>query len=74
LTLPPSELGVYTGDRAIQRIEDGRVVVEFVPGSHRRSLAGALTDKVTRRPQDEGWSALREAARQAPDPDRPADR
>ena len=26
------ELGVYSGDHAIQRVEDGRVVVEFVPG------------------------------------------
>lgn len=66
------ELGVYAGDQAIQRIENGRVVIEFVPAPHRRSLAGALREKVTRRPRDEGWSRLRDAARSTPDPDRRA--
>jgi hypothetical protein len=65
-------LGVYAGDRAIQRIEDGRVVIEFVPAPHRRSLAGALRDKVRRSPADESWPALRDAARSTPDPDRAA--
>jgi AbrB family looped-hinge helix DNA binding protein len=65
------ELGVYAGDQAIQRVDGGRVVIEFVPGPHRRSLAGALRDKVTRRPADERWLALRDAARATPDPDRP---
>ena len=66
------ELGVYSGDQAIQRVEDGRVVVEFVPGPHRRSLAGILAGKVTKRPQDESWDALREATANTPDPDRHA--
>ncbi len=61
---------MYAGDQAVQRIEDGRVVIEFVPGPHRRSLAGSLGDKVKRRPADESWDALRDAAREAPDPDR----
>ncbi len=65
------ELGVYAGDQAIQRIEDGRLVVEFVPAPHSRSLAGALRDKVTVRPKDESWSSLRDAAASTPDPDRP---
>ncbi len=65
------ELGVYAGDNAVQRIEDGRVVIEFVPGPHLRSLAGALRGKVRRRPTDERWSTLRDAARSTPDPDRP---
>jgi AbrB family looped-hinge helix DNA binding protein len=65
------ELGVYAGDQAIQRIENGRVVIEFVPGPHSRSLAGALQDKVNRRPTDERWSTLRDAAQSTPDPDRP---
>jgi len=68
------ELGVYSGDQAIQRVEDGRVIVEFVPGPHRRSLAGVLAGKVTKRPDDESWDALREAAADTPDPDRPARR
>jgi len=66
------ELGVYSGDQAIQRVEDGRVIVEFVPGPHRRSLAGVLAGKVTKRPQDESWDALREATANTPDPDRHA--
>lgn len=64
------ELGVYAGDEAIQRVEDGRVVLEFVPGPHRRSLSGALRDKITRRPTDEDWAALRDAASATLDPDR----
>ena len=66
------ELGVHAGDQAIQRIDDGRVVIEFVPGPHRRSLAGALRAKVSKRPTDERWAALRDAARSTPDPDRTA--
>lgn len=65
------ELGVHAGDQAVQRVEDGRVVIEFIPGTHDRSLAGALRGKVTRRPPDESWKALREGAASAPDPDRP---
>jgi AbrB family looped-hinge helix DNA binding protein len=64
------ELGVYGGDIAVQRLEGRRVVIEFVPAPHRRSLAGALRDKVGRRPADEAWPALREAADSTPDPDR----
>ena len=62
---------MYAGDRAIQRVEGGRVIIEFVPGPHSRSLAGALRDKVKRRPADENWPALRDAARATPDPERP---
>lgn len=65
------ELGIYAGDETVQRVEDGRIVIEVVPGRHRRSLAGSLRDKVGRRPADESWEALREAAWQTPDPDRP---
>ena len=64
------ELGIYAGDETVQRIEDGRIVIEVVPGRHRRSLAGSLRDKVGRRPADESWSALRDAAWATPDPDR----
>jgi hypothetical protein len=41
-----------------------------IPGRHRRSLAGALWDKAVRRPPDEDWTTLREAAWSTPDPDR----
>jgi AbrB family looped-hinge helix DNA binding protein len=64
------ELGIYAGDETVQHVEDGRIVIEVVPGRHRRSLAGSLRDKVTRRPADESWPALREATWSTPDPDR----
>jgi AbrB family looped-hinge helix DNA binding protein len=64
------ELGVYAGDQTVQRVEDGRIVIEVVPGRHRRSLAGSLKDKTQRRPADEAWPALRDAAWETPDPDR----
>lgn len=64
------ELAIYTGDEAVQRVEDGRIIIEVIPGRHRRSLAGSLRSKVGRRPANESWDALREAAWQAPDPDR----
>jgi AbrB family looped-hinge helix DNA binding protein len=64
------ELGIYAGDEAVQRIENGRIVVEVVPGRHRRSLAGSLKGKVARRPDDESWEALRQAAWETANPDR----
>jgi AbrB family looped-hinge helix DNA binding protein len=66
------ELGIYAGDETVQRVEDGRIVIDVVPGRHGRSLAGSLRDKVTRRPVDESWAALRDAAWESPDPDRSA--
>jgi AbrB family looped-hinge helix DNA binding protein len=66
------ELAIYAGDETVQRIEDGRIVIEVIPGRHRRSLAGKLRDKVRRTPDDESWAAIRDAARDSPDPDRPA--
>ena len=64
------ELAIYAGDETVQRVEDGRIVIDVVPGRHRRSLAGTLRDKVRRTPPDESWSALRSAAAGTPDPDR----
>lgn len=66
------ELGVYAGDLAVQRVEDGRVVIEFLPGPHRRSLAGILRDKVRPVGDDTDWSVVREYADRTPDPDRRA--
>jgi AbrB family looped-hinge helix DNA binding protein len=34
------QLGIHAGDRAVQRVEVGRVVIEFIPAPHRRSLFG----------------------------------
>ncbi len=64
------ELSIYAGDETIQRIEGGRIVIDVVPGRHRRSLAGALRGKVGRTPEDEEWESLRDAAWRTPDPNR----
>lgn len=64
------ELGIYAGDEAVQRVEDGRIVIEMVPGRHSRSLAGAAARHIRRRPADESWDALRDAAWATADPDR----
>ena len=64
------ELGVYAGDVAVQRVEGRRVVIEFVPAPHRRSLAGILRDKVRRVADDESWEVISEYAEMTPDPDR----
>ncbi len=64
------ELGIYAGDETVQRVENGRIVVEVIPGRHRRSLAGSLREKVGRQPNDESWEALRTASWETPDPDR----
>jgi len=64
------ELGIYAGDETVQRVEGGRIVIDVVPGRHRRSLAGSLKDRVRRTPADESWDALRRAAWETPDPDR----
>jgi bifunctional DNA-binding transcriptional regulator/antitoxin component of YhaV-PrlF toxin-antitoxin module len=34
------ELGIKPGDLAVERVEDGRLVVEFVPAPHVASLRG----------------------------------
>ena len=62
------QLAIYAGDEAVQRVEDGRIVIEIVPGRHRRSLAGSLAHRVGRRPADERWETLRDAAWSTPDP------
>ena len=64
------ELGVYAGDLAVQRVEDGKVVIEFVPAPHRRSLAGALRDKVRPVSNDTAWQVVKDYADRTPDPDR----
>lgn len=66
------ELDVYAGDEAVQWVEDGHLVVAFVPGPHSRSLAGRLAGNVTRRPTTQDWASIRDAARATPDPERAA--
>lgn len=56
-------LGVKPGDVAIERVEDGRMTVSFVPRAHRDSLLGILREPEAAAIGD--WSALLEDARRA---------
>src|ERR671919_45546 len=42
------ELAIYAGDETVQRVEDGRIVIEVIPGRHRRSLAGTPSAEARR--------------------------
>lgn len=54
------QLGIKPGDRAVERVEDGRLVVEFMPRPHRRSLLGILRQPSA--PPIRDWQAVKEAA------------
>lgn len=70
-------LGVRPGWRAVQRLEENRVVIEFLPPKHRRSLVGILTDATAvRAPTEEALQAAieqawEEAAQEAVEATRP---
>jgi AbrB family looped-hinge helix DNA binding protein len=57
------QLGVRPGDRAIERVENGRLVIDFVPKPHRDSLLGAL--KTPGLPPITDWRATKEEAWEA---------
>jgi AbrB family looped-hinge helix DNA binding protein len=70
------QLGVRPGDRAVETVEDGRLVVTFLPARHRRSLRGRLAGPGGpvdfARLRDEGTLADELAAEHRPEPaDRP---
>jgi len=51
-------------------VDDGHLIVTFVPAPHRRSLFGILANDITTRPEnEEDWESVIEAARSTPDPD-----
>jgi AbrB family looped-hinge helix DNA binding protein len=54
------ELGIKPGDRAIERVENGRLVVDFVPRPHDDSLLGAL--RTPGLPPITDWQAVKERA------------
>lgn len=39
-----AELGIKPGDQAVERVEDGRLVVYFMPKRHTDSLLGIFKD------------------------------
>lgn len=54
------KLGIKPGDLAVERVEDGRLVVDFVPRPHRDSLYG-----IFHRPDTEpitDWQAAKDRA------------
>ncbi len=53
-------LGIRPGDRAVERVEDGRLVIEFAPAPHRTSLRGLFRDAGRTAPDD--WQTVRERA------------
>lgn len=57
------ELGIRPGDLAIERVEDGRLLVSFVPRAHRESLLGILREPGGTAITD--WGAVMEDARRA---------
>jgi AbrB family looped-hinge helix DNA binding protein len=57
------ELGVQPGDLAIERVEDGHLIVSFVPRPHRESLLGILRQPGVGPITD--WGALLEGGRRA---------
>jgi AbrB family looped-hinge helix DNA binding protein len=54
------ELGIKPGDRAVERVENGRLVVHFTPRPHRDSLLGILRQPA-QAPIDD-WQDLKERA------------
>ncbi len=52
------ELDVHPHDIALQSIDNGRLVVTFLPAPHRRSLRGALKPRPANPITD--WRAMRE--------------
>lgn len=54
------ELGIKPGDVAVERVVDGRLVVDFVPKPHRESLRGIF--KRPGQPVVTDWQGLRDRA------------
>ncbi|CAN5528146.1 hypothetical protein BH20CHL6_BH20CHL6_15570 [soil metagenome] len=54
------QLGIEPGDRAVEWVEDGRLVVYFMPKPHSRSLLGILKKPGMEPITD--WQALKEKA------------
>lgn len=51
-------LGIKPGDRAVERVEDGRLVVDFIPAPHRESQHGIF--KRPGQPVTTDWEDMRD--------------
>jgi AbrB family looped-hinge helix DNA binding protein len=57
------QLGVQPGDQAVEWVEDGRLVVAFLPRPHRESMLGILKSMTGRTIEPiTDWQALKDAA------------
>ncbi len=54
------ELGIKPGDLAVERVEEGRLVIDFVPALRRESLYGLFARPDVQPVTD--WRAMRERA------------
>jgi AbrB family looped-hinge helix DNA binding protein len=54
------ELGIRPGDRAIERVENGRLVVSFMPAPHSESLLGIF--RRPGRPPIDDWQHVKDRA------------
>ena len=54
------QLGIRPGDRAIERVEDGRLVVTFMPAPHSESLLGVFRRPGV--PPISDWDELKDRA------------
>jgi AbrB family looped-hinge helix DNA binding protein len=63
------ELGIDAGDETVQRVENGSIVIDVVPGRHRRSAFASLGSS-GQPPAERPPSAAREPHRRAAEPDR----
>jgi AbrB family looped-hinge helix DNA binding protein len=53
-------LGIKPGDRAIERVEAGRLVIDFMPAPHRESMLGIF--RQPGRPPITDWEAVKDRA------------
>lgn len=56
------QLGVGPGWLAFQRVVDDHVELRFLPPPHQDSLRGSLEPYITRRPETDDWSEIRDLA------------
>lgn len=54
------ELGIKPGDRAIERVEGGRLVVDFMPAPHHESMLGIF--RRPGQPPITDWEAVKDRA------------
>lgn len=70
-------LGIKPGDRAVEHVIEGRLVIDFIPAPHRESLRGifkrpgqpVITDWQDLRDRAWGWRSAEILAQQTSEPE-----